>query len=346
MSTVRDVARLAGVSSITVSRVINNSDYVSKATRERVEKAIEELNYIPNALATSFRSKRTDTVALVVTDVTNPFWTTVARGVEDVAVGQDLSVILCNTDENPEKESRYIGLLLRRQVDGILIAPATDDGERLLSIRYQGIPCVLLDRKVKQFASDVVRCDSVAGAHKLTRHLLDMGHRRIAMISGPASVSTAEDRVEGYRQALQEQGVAVDENLIRRGEFKQSSGYRLMEAIMADGLRPSAVFAATNFIAIGVMEAAMKAGLRVPEDIALVCFDDIPLASHFYPFLTIVAQPAYEIGTKAMELLLEQLSGNVRCREREVVLETELIVRESCGQYLRTLPTSGRTMLR
>ena len=335
MATIRDVAKLAGVSSITVSRVINNSGYVSKATRERVEKAIKELNYVPNTLATSFRSNRTYTIALVVPDVTNPFWTTVARGVEDVAAEKDYSVILCNTDEDSAKESRYIEILLRRQVDGILIAPATDDGERLLPIRSQETPCVILDREVKHFNADVVRCDSVAGSRELTQHLLDIGHRRIAMISGPATVSTAEDRVEGYRRALQERGLTVDENLVKRGEYKQSSGYRLMREVMTDGLSPSAVFAANNFIAVGVMEAIREAGLRVPEDIALVCFDDLPQASLIYPFLTIVAQPAYEIGTTSAELLLEQLTGKTQRKERAVVLETELIIRESCGQYLR-----------
>ena len=335
MATIRDVAKLAAVSSITVSRVINNSGYVSKATRERVEKAIKELNYVPNTLATSFRSNRTYTIALVVPDVTNPYWTTVARGVEDVAAEKDYSVILCNTDEDSAKESRYIEILLRRQVDGILIAPATDDGERLLPIRSQETPCVILDREVKHFNADVVRCDSVAGSRELTQHLLDIGHRRIAMISGPATVSTAEDRVEGYRRALQERGLTVDENLVKRGEYKQSSGYRLMREVMTDGLSPSAVFAANNFIAVGVMEAIREAGLRVPEDIALVCFDDLPQASLIYPFLTIVAQPAYEIGTTSAELLLEQLTGKTQRKERAVVLETELIIRESCGQYLR-----------
>ena len=335
MATIRDVAKLAGVSSITVSRVINNSGYVSKATRERVEEAITQLNYIPNYLATSLRSKRTDTIALVVTDVTNPFWTTVARGVEDVAVDRGFSVILCNTDEDPEKETRYIQILLRRQVDGILVAPATDDGERLLSIRHQKIPCVILDREVRHFKADVVRCDSVAGSRELTRHLLDIGYRCIAVISGPTTVSTAEDRVQGYRQALQERGLTVDGNLVKRGEYKQSSGRRLMQEIIADGLHPSAVFAANNFIAVGAMEAIREAGLRVPEDIALVCFDDLPQASLIYPFLTIVAQPAYEIGTTSAELLLEQLTGKTQRKEREIVLETELIIRESCGQYLR-----------
>ncbi len=274
MATIRDVAKLAGVSSITVSRVINNSGYVSKATRERVEKAITQLNYVPNYLATSLRSNRTDTIALVVPDVTNPFWTTVARGVEDAAVENGFSVILCNTDEDPEKETRYIEILLRRQVDGILIAPAADDGERLLSIRHQMIPCVIIDREVKGFKADVVRGDSVRGAYKLTQHLLNIGHRRIAMISGPVNVSTAEDRVQGYRQALQERGLTVDENLIKLGEYKQSSGYRLMREVMADGLRPSAVFAANNFIAVGVVEGedgffVFDLGLEYGEPIAI-----------------------------------------------------------------------------
>jgi LacI family transcriptional regulator len=342
MVTIRDVAKLAGVAPITVSRVINDSEEVNPATRQRVKKAVEELNYVPNILAKSLRSKRSHTIALVVSDVTNPFYTTIARGVEDTAAQSGFHVILCNTDENPDKEANYINILLQRRVDGIIISPTTDNRKQLASLKRQQVPCVLIDRQVPGCKSDVVRCDSREGARRLIWHLLHLDHRRIAMISGPRGISTADDRVEGYCQALRERGLPVEERLIKRGGYKQTSGYQLTQELLKDQPRPTAIFAANNFIAVGALQALREAGLNVPEDMALVCFDDIPQASLIYPFLTVVAQPAYEMGKVAAELLLERLAGKRNRKVREVMLETELIVRKSCGQELapaRTLDT-------
>lgn len=330
MVTIRDVAQRAGVSPITVSRVINNSGYVSEETRRRVRAAIEELNYVPNILARSLRSKRTHTLALVITDVTNPFWTTVARGVEDKAVENGFSVILCNTDEDPEKEKSYIEVLLKKRVDGVVIAPVSSKGTILHTLAQHGIPFVIIDRQVEGIDADLVIGDSVGGAYELTRHLIELGHRRIAIIAGPEHVSTAEDRLRGYLQALEESGIPVDEALIKRGKFDQEAGYELTKRLLELEEQPTALFAGNNFIAIGALLALQEEGVQVPDDMALVTFDEIPQLSAVYPFLTVAAQPAYEMGAIATELLLERLAGE-RKGSREVVLEVELILRRSSG---------------
>jgi LacI family transcriptional regulator len=334
MVTIRDVAKLAGVSPITVSRVINNARSVDQRTRERVQKSIKTLDYFPNTLAKSLRSKKTHTIALVVSDITNPFWTTIARGVEDTAAQSDLQVILCNTDENPDKEANYVNMLLRRRVDGIIIAPTTNDKRRLSALKRQKVPCVLIDRKVRGFQADVVRSSNLDGARQLTQHLLTLGHRHIAMITGPASVSTAEERVQGYCRALRDHDIPEDQHLVKRSDYKQEGGYHSVKELLAAEPRPTAIFAANNFIAIGALLALREAGLRVPEDMALVCFDDIPQASLMYPFLTVSAQSAYEMGALSVQLLIAQMNDQEKHKTRTIELATKLIIRKSCGQDL------------
>ena len=331
MPTIRDVAERAGVSPITVSRVINNSGYVSQETRLRVEAAIAELQYVPNSLARSLRFKRTHTLALVLTDITNPFWTTVARGVEDAASQCGFNVILCNTDENEAKQSEYLNVLLQKQVDGFLLVPARSTPDPIVLIQSQKVPTVVLDRQVPGAQVDIVRGDSEGGAYQLVRLLLSLGHRRIAMLSGPVSISTAADRVTGYCRALQELGLEAQAELICYGEYTQESGYQMAQKVLSLIPRPTALFAANNFIAIGALRALREAGVHVPEDMALVSFDDIPPAFVIEPFLTVAAQPAYEMGRRATELLLARLSGQAPLECQEIVLPTEIIVRRSSG---------------
>jgi LacI family transcriptional regulator len=331
MPTIRDVAKRAGVAPTTVSRVVNNSGYVSKETRERVEAAIAELGYVPNTLARSLRFKKTNTLALVLPDITNPFWTTVARGVEDAASDRGFNVILCNTDESESKQAKYLTVLLQKQIDGIVLAPARSTAEPVESIQKQGVPVVVLDRRVPCTQVDTVRGDSVRGAYRLVRLLLTLGHRRIAILTGPQGVSTAVDRVAGYRQALVETGLDTDVELVYYGEFTQASGYEMTQHVLTATPRPTALFAANNFIAIGSLRALRDAGLQMPEDMALVSFDDLPQAFVIDPFLTVAAQPAYEMGHKATELLLARLSGLAPLEYQEIVLPTETIVRRSSG---------------
>lgn len=334
MPTISDVAKHAGVSPATVSRVIQGGKNVRPATREKVKRAIEELGYVPSAVAQSLRSKRTRSLALVVPDITNPFWTTVARGVEDEAQRHGYAVLLCNTDENLAKQLHYLNFLISQQVDGVIIAPYDSDAQHLDKLRQRNIPTVLIDRHIDGWDVDSVRGDSVSGARALVGHLIRLGHTRIAVVSGPATTSTAEDRIAGYCLALTEEGIPVDPSLIRRGEYRNTSGEQLTHQVMDEGLNPSAIFATNNAIATGVIDALEKRGLRIPQDIALVSFDDLPDLSHLFPFLTVVSQPAYDMGVNAAQLLLSRLNSEVDLQPRRVVLPSRLIVRHSCGSRL------------
>ncbi|MGQ9887149.1 MAG: LacI family DNA-binding transcriptional regulator [Aggregatilineales bacterium] len=331
MSTVEDVAKRAGVSAMTVSRVINNSGYISQETRQRVEQAIAELGYVPNALARGLRFKQTKTLALVLTDITNPFFTTLARGVEDTASKQSFSVMFCNTDESEEKEASYLNVLVQKQVDGVLLVPAQSAPESIAFLRERGVRFVVLDRRIPGAEADIVRGDSEQGAYALVRHLLELGHRRIAALSGPEAVSTAADRVAGYQRALAESGLTPEPALVRYGSFTQESGYTMARAALAQPQPPTALFTGNNFIAIGALRAVREAGLRVPDDISLVTFDDLPAAAVVDPFLTVAAQPAYEMGRRATAVLLERLAEGGPPAPQEIVLPAELIVRQSSG---------------
>jgi LacI family transcriptional regulator len=335
LPTIHDVAKRAGVSPVTVSRVINKAGNVSAATREKVELAIEELGYVPSVMARSLRSKRTRTLALIVSDITNPFWTTVARGVEDTARSRDYSVFLYNTDENSLKQQRSLDVVVAQQVDGVIIAPYDSDAQNLAQLRQRNIPTVIIDRRIEGWDVDSVRGDSLSGAKALVQHLIGLGHKCIAMISGPAKTSTAEDRVAGYCMALAEAGIPLDTRLIRRGEYRTLSGEELTLRLLDEGLNPTAIFAANQFIALGVIDAVEKRGLRIPQDIVLVCFDDLPDVSRLFPFLTVVVQPAYDMGVHAAQLLLSRLDSEVSLQPRHVVLPTRLIVRHSCGSRLQ-----------
>ncbi len=331
MPTINDVAKRAGVAPITVSRVINNSGYFSEKTRERVEAAIADLGYVPNRLARGLRTKQTTTLALVMTDITNPFFTTVARGVEDVAEEAGYTVTFCNTDESEDKERKYLDLLIQQQVGGILLVPARSTPDSVDFARKHGTPVVVLDRRMPGGEIDVVRCDSKAGAYQIVRLLLDLGHRRIAMLGGPEGASTADDRLSGYQQALEENHLIVEKELVQTGSFTQESGYEMAKQAISLSPRPTAIFAANNFIAFGALRALRKNGLEVPGDLALVAFDDLPAELVTFPFLTVVAQPAYEMAQEATKLLLARLQTGTVGESREIVLPTDLIVRQSSG---------------
>jgi LacI family transcriptional regulator len=330
MPTVHDVAKLAGVSPITVSRVINNSGYISAATRDRVETVIKEIGYVPNTLARGLRSKRTNTLALVVTDITNPYFTSMARGVEDVAGASNYAVIYCNTDESETKEEKYANILAQRQVDGVLLVPACGNAKIINFLESNDISVVVLDRRVSGVNTDFVRSDSEDGANRLIKLLIGLGHERIAVITGPKKVSTAVDRVKGYRQALVDAGLNENE-LIYYGSFTQQSGYDFTKQAMLQSPKPTAIFAANNFILLGVVKALRELQLKVPEDVSVVGFDDFPESMLVKPFFTAVLQPAYEMGRLAAELLLKRISGELSGECQKIILPTEIIERESSG---------------
>ncbi len=335
MATIHDVAKNAGVAPITVSRVINNSGYVSEAMRERVEAAIEELGYVPNVLARSLKSKRTNTIALIFTDITNPFFNILARGVEDTAHASGFNVFFCNTDESQEKENTYIELVLQKQVDGILLVPASIDSNSIEMIKGQETPLVVVDRRWPSGNVDVVRGDSFGGAYQLTELLIDLGHRLISILSGPVEVTTAEDRMAGYRKAMHEHGLEeyID---CHYGRFTQESGKMLTHQIFEREQKPTAIFAANNLIAIGALAAIADLGLIVPDDVAVVSFDEIPETLTPAPFLTVVNQPPYDIGKKAAEILIDRIkNNNINEDFQEVIFPVDLIERASSGLKIR-----------
>lgn len=337
MATISDVAKRAGVAPVTVSRVINNAANVNPATRERVLQAIEALGYVPSGVAQSLRSKRTRSLALLLPDITNTFWTTVARGVEDVAQSHGYSILLCNTDESIAKQQRYLDVIISQRVDGVIIAPCNSEAVHLAKLQRRHIPTVVVDRQIDGWAVDTVSGDSISAARALVRHLIGVGHRRIAAITGPANASTAADRVAGYRMALLEAGIPFDPRLVKYGEFRAASGERLALALLSDSPKPTAIFAASNAIAVGVVKAVVQQNLRIPHDVALVCFDDQPnaAAAYFFPFFTTIMQPAYEMGVNAAQLLFSRLEAGANLQPRQVILPARLLVRHSCGSRLK-----------
>ncbi len=328
--TIRDVARLAQVAPITVSRVVNNSGYIGEETRRRVQQAIAELNYIPNALSQSLRYQKTNMITLLVSDVTNPFWTTITRGVEDVCSASGLHVILCNTDESSAKLENYVRMLLQHQMDGFILAANRDDAPVVRLIEESNIPIVLVDRVLEGVNAPAVYSDSEAGARELTRHLIELGHTRIALLASSLQQSTSAQRAAGYRQALVDAGLPVDEALILHGSYSQQSGYQMMMQLNEEmDQLPTALLTANNFIALGVQRALSELQLAIPQDISLVTFDDLPFQLYPEPLLTTAAQNPYRLGQEAARLLVEQIRGRAGGSKVSVVLPVEIIIRHS-----------------
>ena len=334
MANIRDVAKRAGVAPITVSRYINNSGYCSSGSARADKSCHRRIGLYSNRLASGLRSKHTNTLALVLTDITNPFFTTIARGVEDTASDAGYTVIFCNTDESVSEEQKYLHMLLEQRVDGILLVPTLSTSNSVSFIQAHNTPIVVLDRRVSGVKVDVVRCDSEVGAYELTRLLLSLGHRQIGILSGPKGVSTAEDRVAGCDRALQEADIDYHGVQKYHGLFTQQSGYEMTLQALANSPKPTALFAANNFIAIGALKAMQDLGVRVPEDVALVGFDDLPPALITFPFLTVAAQPAYEMGRQATRILLDKISAEAADEFQEVILPADIVVRRSSGQVI------------
>ncbi len=331
--TIHDVATHAGVSAMTVSRVINGSPRVSLDTRRRVQASIAKLGYVPNRLARGLIQRKTGSLGVIVPDVANPFFTLVVRGVEQVAWRAGYHVILCDTQGDLERERGYLEDMVAFQVDGVLIAPVGDRSRpQLRLLTRNNVPLVLIDRSITGFDGDLVQGDSVAGARQLVEHLIGLGHRRIGMITETTDVSTARDRLQGYREALEGAGVEFDPDLVAESStIDPDVACVATLRLLALPDPPTAIFAVNNIAVVGVVEAARQQGLEIPTDLALVCFDDIEHVSRLYPFLTVMAQPAETFGTIATQLLLDRLSGRVGQRRRIVVLPADFIVRKSSG---------------
>jgi LacI family transcriptional regulator len=309
MSTIKEVARRARVSVGTVSNILSGTSAVSSELRERVERAIAELNYHPNHIARSLKSRRSHTLAILVSDITNPFFPLVVRGAEDAARKLGYSLTIFNTDDSLEREREVFSLLRMRRVDGILVVvtPESGQGKHIPETIEAGIPVVCLDRVPENTRVDSVLVDNVKGARICVRHLTGMGHRRIAVISGPRKLQTARDRVAGYREALREAGVPFESALLREGDFRFESGYRLAKDLCLLHPRPTAIFALNCLMGMGAYKAIQELSLEMPGEMALAVFDDVPGNDLLRPRVTVVSQPAYELGHRATNLLIERV---------------------------------------
>ena len=325
-----DVAQRAGVSISTVSRTINGTGKISQSTQEAIHQVMREMGYRPNRVARRLRasSGKRHLLGLIIPNIRNPFFADLARGVEDVAYVHQFAVLLCNYDEDPAKEAFYLDVMQSESVDGIILPPVSERDEAVLRVVEAGIPVVCVDRTTTGKPLDKVEVDNVRGAHEAVAHLLARGHRRIGIIAGPAQASTGRDRLLGFRNAHAAAGRSVDEKLVRYGDYKEESGRRRAEELLDLSSPPTALFVCNSLMMIGAIGAIVARRLRIPKDVALIGFDDVPLASVFDPPLTVVRQPAYEVGRSAAELLFKRLDDPQRPAVR-LELAPELIIRGS-----------------
>jgi LacI family fructose operon transcriptional repressor len=326
MASIKDVAEAAGVSTATVSRVLSNGTNVRPELRVRVLAAVDRLGYRPNLVARSLRAQHTSTLGLIVSDIRNPFFTSISRAVEDTAYEQGYSILLCNTDEDPEKEAIYLNLMQDTNVAGIILSPTRQTAAQS-GLIAANIPIVVVDRTIKHADVDAVLLDNVESAARLAAHLIENGYRRIGGIFGERS-TTGRERRAGMEQALREHGLAPQPGLMKDVAPKVDAGHAAALELLNASQPPEALFTSNSLIAEGAMRAIRECGLTIPDQVALVTFDDTTWASLVQPAITLIAQPTYEIGQTAAELLLQRIANPQR-PTRQVILKGQLMVRGS-----------------
>jgi LacI family transcriptional regulator, repressor for deo operon, udp, cdd, tsx, nupC, and nupG len=331
MVRIADVAKLANVSTATVSRVISNAGTVKKETEEKVLEAIKKLNYQPNVLARQLRRLETNTILVIVPDITNSFFSNVLRGIESVAIENEYQVILGDAQNMAEQEKSYLTLVRQKTADGIILLTARTD-QHILEELADEYPVVLACEYFEGSKIPTVSIDNISSARKATEYLIGLNHKRIGHISGPLNIVVGRDRLRGFQQAMLQHGLNIDSQLVQEGNFSYESGFNLMKKFLALNHPPTAVFVANDEMAIGAIKAAKASGLKVPEDISVVGFDDIKFASIFEPALTTIAQPTFNMGKKAMELLIN-LINNEDLERDQFMLDDQLIIRDSCKEY-------------
>jgi LacI family transcriptional regulator len=336
--TTRDVARLAGVSSSTVSHVLNGTRFVSDDVRRRVLGAVQNLGYEPNGVARSLKVNRSMTIGLIISDIGNPFFTAIVRGVEDAAQANGYVLVLCNSNEDHVREAMHLRALRAKRLDGLILAPAGEAHDYLRDTVRAHFPLVFLNRDVAGIDAPAVLLDNETAAFEATNHLLSLGHRRIGMIGGRPLASTSSERARGYGRALREAGVPADERLLVSGGSEVEGGCAAALALRALEPRPTAIFAGNNQMTIGALGAIQARGLRVPEDLALLGFDDFAWADVFRPRLSTVAQPTYELGSTSANVLFKIMADPTAEVPRRTLLPGRLVIRDSCGAGSRRLP--------
>jgi LacI family fructose operon transcriptional repressor len=329
MVKIKDVAEAAGVSTATVSRVLANKPHVRPEIQKHVLKVVKELNYRPNRVAQNLRSNTSKIIALVVSDIENPFFQRVSRAVDDAAYELGYIVMLCNTDENPAKEESCLNLLRDENVAGVILSPTQRAIEKFSEMPAMDMPTVIIDRHGKNLAIDSVHIDNVQAAHAITSHLIEHGYRRIGGVFGGNSI-TGSQRHEGFVRALKDHNIKPATDLIKFASPREEDGFDTTMNLLNMQERPDAILTSNSLLASGVLLAIRECKLQIPGDIAFASFDDTTCAQLFEPAITVIDQPTYEIGRTATELLIKRIQDPTRSN-REVVLKTKLIVRKSCG---------------
>ncbi|MBX8615509.1 LacI family transcriptional regulator [Pseudomonas cichorii] len=328
MATIKDVAALAGISYTTVSHVLNKTRPVSDPVRIKVEAAIAQLDYVPSAVARSLKAKTTSTIGLLIPNGINPYFAELARGIEDHCERNGFCVILCNSDDNPEKQRNYLRVLLEKRVDGLIVSSVGGDVSIAGGLAEVRTPMVIVDRELEGIDADMVRIDHEHGAYLATRHLIDLGHRDIACIGGPDNTVVADMRFVGYRRAMQEAGIEVLPEWTIHSDFTSPAGHEAAVGLLA-GNRPTAIFAGNDVIAIGVLRAAAERNIPVPRELSVIGFDDIQMSRYVYPALTTVGQSIMQLGETAAEMLLSRIVGTSTELPGRRLVTPSVVVRES-----------------
>jgi LacI family transcriptional regulator len=327
-TTIKVVAEAAGVSPATVSRVLNGNVEVNPRLRAQVLAAVSELGYRPNGAARSLRTRATLVLGIIISDITNPFFTAMVRGVEDAAQEAGYSVILANADEDLGKEARYLEVAVAEQMAGLVLSPASSSQTRLDLLTERNIPAVTIDRRIRGGRFDSVTINNREVAEQATAHLIAQGCKRIGLVAGPSVTTTARDRLAGYEAALRKAGRRVDQSLIASADYRIEGGYEAARHLLSMRRAPDALLVSNNLMTVGALDAVAEAGLDMPDDLAFVGFDEVSWALGRRARVTAVQQPTYQIGRRAAELLLARIRGDAS-KAKHIVLPAELIVRDS-----------------
>lgn len=328
--TIKHIAQEAGVSTATVSKVLNKKDaHISAATVDRIMKIVKEYNYIPNGLASSMVTKKTKTLGLLIPDITNPFFPEIARGVEDKASEENYSVIFCNTDDDLVKEEKCLSMLIEKMVDAIIIVPSAERTKDFKCLKNISIPIVFVDRDLEiDYFTAKVLVDNYEGSYNAVTYLIEKGYKKIAFLTGPSSTKTSQQRLEGYKKALEDGQITYDETYILEGTFKREWGKEGIQQLIKQQIDFDAVYCGDDIIAIGAMKALKDKGYRIPEDIGIMGYDNIYISELVEPSLSTVRQPNYHMGSEAVSIALDAIDNkNTQCEV--TILKTELIIRKS-----------------
>ena len=324
--TLKDVAKKAGVSLSAASRALNGRQDVSEETRKRISETARELGYVPNRFAASLKFQKTHTIGVIIEDNANPFWAEVLKGVESQAQEKGYQIILANTSRSYEREVRAIQTLIQRRVDGLLIAPNQEKYDDLFMIRDLGVPFVIIGRHIKAFEPmgiPMVYSDEIDGGYRATRHLIERGCKKIAFVGAQSYNTASIERSEGYKTALKEAGIEIDDRLIKTGGIEIDGGYKSVVELIRDGMQFDGIFAYNDLMAFGVIKALKDNKIKIPQEVKIIGYDDIPFSALITPSLTTMRIQKQEMGKESVELLL------IQKKEKEVVLKSEIVIRES-----------------